>query len=75
MKNFSLKHKNSSVNIAKHRLQSVLFSDRMYCSSDIMEQMREDLYHTISKYMEIDPKNFELKLTRKDMHIKYTGEK
>lgn len=65
----------TSVSIAKSRLQKVLFSDRMHCSTDSIEQMKDDIYHTISKYMEIDQAHFEITLTRKEMYIKYTGEK
>ncbi|MFI3208032.1 MAG: cell division topological specificity factor MinE [Eubacteriales bacterium] len=69
------KHKVSSVVVAKQRLQQLLSSDRINCSPDLMNQMREDIFHTISKYMEIEPQNFEMTLTRKEMQIRYTGEK
>lgn len=75
MKNYRLESKITSVNIAKARLHTVLSSDRMQCSSDLIEQMKEDIYNTISKYMEIDKCNFELSITRKNIYIRYTGEK
>ncbi len=75
MKKNDLQHRITSVNIAKYRLQRVLTSDRIHCSSDLIEQMKDDIYHTISKYMEIKQDDFDMTLTRKDMYIRYTGEK
>lgn len=63
-----------SVQIAKDRLKHLLVADRMKCTPDTAEKMTADIYHTISKYMEITPDNFEIKITRSDIHIKYTGE-
>ena len=31
--------------------------------------------NTISKYIEVAPENFDVQITRSDIHIKYTGEK
>ncbi len=39
------------------------------------DKMKEDIYNTISKYMEIDKCKFELSITRKNIYIRYTGEK
>ncbi len=66
--------KQASVTIAKKRLQELLTSDRMHCTPDMTAQLREDLYSTISKYIPIHADDFELKLSRSDIHIKYTGE-
>lgn len=63
-----------SVQIAKERLQSLLNADRMQCTPDMTEKMSSDIYHTLEKYISIDPKEFEMKITRTDIHIKYTGE-
>lgn len=63
-----------SVQIAKKRLHHLLAADRMRCTPNMMEKLSFDMYHTISKYMEIRPENFKLKITRSDIHIKYTGE-
>lgn len=71
----SIKNKGKSVNIAKHRLHQLLYSDRINCSPEIIQQLKEDVYLTLSKYMEIPPDDFEMTLTRKEMRIKYTGEK
>lgn len=71
----SVYQRNSSVSVAKHRLQNILSSDRINCSPDLINQMREDVYHTISKYVDIKPSCYEFDLTRTDIHIRYAGEK
>lgn len=63
-----------SVQIAKDRLKHLLIADRMKCTPDTAEKMTADIYHTISKYIEVAPENFDVQITRSDIHIKYTGE-
>ena len=63
-----------SVQIAKERLKSLLNADRMQCTPDMTEKMTSDLYHTLEKYISINPEEFEMKITRTDIHINYTGE-
>lgn len=63
-----------SVQIAKERLINLLNADRMQCTPDMTEKMTSDLYHTLEKYISINPEEFEMKITRTDIHIKYTGE-
>ncbi len=63
-----------SVQIAKERLQNLLSADRMQCTPDMMEKMSSDIFHTLEKYISIDPETFEMKITRTDIQIKYTGE-
>mgnify|MGYP005795095949 CR=1 FL=1 len=65
----------SSVFIAKERLKTLLVSDRIQCTPDSVERLTNDLYHTVSKYMEIDQKDLNIEITRNDIHIRYTGEK
>ena len=43
----------ASVQIAKDRLKALLGADRMQCTPDITEKLSADLYHILSKYMEI----------------------
>ena len=45
--------KKSSSNVAKDRLKMVLVSDRANCSPDIMEQIKNDIIHVLSKYVEL----------------------
>lgn len=63
-----------SVSIAKERLKNLLIADRMHCTADVTEQMKNDLYHVVSKYTEINPEHFSIDITRNDIHIKYMGE-
>lgn len=63
-----------SVSIAKERLRNLLISDRIQCTPDAADRLTRDLYNTVSKYVEIKPEDFNIEITRTDIHIKYTGE-
>lgn len=63
-----------SVHVAKERLKTLLLADRMQCTPEMAEKFSSDIYHTISKYMEIKPDDFHIQITRTDIHIKITGE-
>ncbi len=54
----------ASREVAKDRLKLLLVSDRAGCTPDIMEAIKNDLIHVISKYMEIDTKGLEIRITR-----------
>ncbi len=54
--------KKSSSYVAKDRLKLVLVSDRANCSPDIMEQIKNDIIHVISKYIEIDLEGLDIKI-------------
>lgn len=54
--------KKSSGNVAKDRLKMVLVSDRANCSPDIMEQIKNDIIHVLSKYVEIDLEGLDIKI-------------
>jgi cell division topological specificity factor len=54
--------KKSSSNVAKDRLKMVLVSDRANCSPDIMEQIKNDIIHVLSKYVEIDLEGLDIKI-------------
>ena len=64
-----------SVYVAKSRLKKLLISARKQCSPDAVDRLSKDLYNTVSKYVEITPENFNVEITRTDIHIRYTGEK
>lgn len=59
------KKKNSS-NIAKDRLKILLISDRVNCSPEMMELIKNDIIKVISKYMKIDAERMEIEITKKD---------
>lgn len=52
-----------SKDVAKERLQFILFSDRASISPDIVEALKEDLLKVISKYVEIDDNYLDVSLT------------
>ena len=71
---FETKKGFKSVSIAKDRLKSLLISDRVNCTPDNIEKIHSELYRTISKYMEIVPEEFDVKMTNSYIYIKLTGE-
>ena len=54
-----------SVKIAKDRLKTLL----------IAEHFTKDVYLTISKYIELKPEDFHVKINRSDIQILLTGER
>lgn len=64
----------SSVSVAKERLKSLLVSDRVNCTPDTFEKIHTELYKTISKYIEVVPEHFDIKVTSSYIHIKLAGE-
>ena len=63
-----------SVSIAKERIKALLVSDRVNCTPDTFEKVQSELYKTISKYIEIIPEEFDVKITRSYIYIKLMGE-
>lgn len=54
----------SSCQIAKDRLKILLISDRVNCSPDMMEVIKNDIAKVISKYMKIDTANMEIQISK-----------
>lgn len=71
---FETKKRNASVIVAKDRLKSLLVSDRVNCTPDTLEKIHSELYKTISKYIEVIPEEFDVKMTHSYIHIKLMGE-
>ncbi len=61
---FSLFHKKSSKQIAKDRLKILLISDRLSCSPEMLELIKNDIVKVISRYMKIDTKSMEIQITK-----------
>lgn len=74
MRLFGNRKKCNSVHIAKDRLRLLLVSERMNCTPDQYERLYQELYQTISKYLEITPDYFKLKITESEIHISFTGD-
>lgn len=75
MKNvFETCPKKTSVTIAKNRLKILLTSDRVNCTPDTFEKLRDELYLTVSKYIEVSPEMFDVEITQSNISIKIMGE-
>ncbi len=51
--------------IAKDRLKILLISDRVNCSPEMMEMIKNDITKVISKYMKIDTQSMEIQISKK----------
>jgi len=71
---FETKKRNDSVSVAKDRLKTLLVSDRVNCTPDTFEKIQAELFKTVSKYIEIIPEEFDVKMTRSYIYIKLMGE-
>ena len=60
MKKFHFFKKKNSSAIAKDRLKILLISDRINCSPQTLDLIKQELIHTISKYMSIDEEHVEI---------------
>ena len=71
---FETKKNHTSVEIAKDRIKALLVSDRVNCTPDTIEKLHNELYKTISRYIEIVPEEFEIKMTSSYIYIQLMGE-
>lgn len=55
--------KNSSKELAKDRLRLILIHDRCSVSPEILDEIRKDIMDVISKYVEIDEQELDIKMT------------
>ena len=61
---FSIFKRKTSSQIAKDRLKIVLISDRVNCSPEMMELIKNDIAQVISKYMKIDSTSMEVQISK-----------
>jgi len=61
---FSFFKRKTSSQIAKDRLKILLISDRVNCSPEMMELIKNDIAQVISKYMQIDTSNMEIQISK-----------
>ncbi len=54
----------TSRQIAKDRLKILLISDRVNCSPELLELIKNDISKVISKYMKIDTANMEIQISK-----------
>lgn len=59
--------RNSSKEVAKERLKLILIHDRADLSPELLDLIKGEILNVISKYVEIDNSDVEVKLTRTDV--------
>ncbi len=64
MKRIRLFKKKKSREVAKDRLKILLISDRVNCSTEMMEMIKNDIAKVISKYMKIDTESMEIQISK-----------
>ena len=58
--------KPSSKDMAKERLKLILIHDRASISPELLEKIKEEILAVISKYVEIDRSEIDVKMTKLD---------
>ena len=61
------KSSGSSSDIAKNRLKVAITSDRAVCSPELMDQMKNDIIQVISKYLDIDTDELDIKMAKQKL--------
>jgi len=56
--------KKTSGEVARKRLKLLLAADKTGCSPELLEMLKRDMCRVISKYMEINPEEMELRIHR-----------
>lgn len=69
----SEKNTNNSKDAAKERLHLVLMQDRANVSADFLDLMRQEIIDVIKKYIEVDDKEIDVRLTNKQNEDGTTG--
>lgn len=57
---------NTSKNIAKERLRLMMEARRQKLDEEVLAQIRKEISGIITKYVDIEPENIEVKVTLKD---------
>lgn len=57
-------HKSNTGAIARSRLKLLLVADKAGLSPGFLEQIKDDMVRVLSRYMEIEPGQVELRMTR-----------
>ena len=54
MKKFSFMRQDNSCRVSKDRLSTVVLSDRLNCTPEMVELMKQEILSVMEKYLEID---------------------
>lgn len=57
-------YKSNSGAVARSRLKLLLVADKTCLSPGFLELIRDDMVHVLSRYMEIEPGQVDIRLTR-----------
>ena len=52
--------------VASRRLKQLLMADRVSCPAEITDSIYTDIVFVLSKYVEIDTQNIDIKITQKE---------
>ncbi len=63
MKTF-FREKNRSAGYARDRMKLLLISERIDCSPQMIKQLRNDMIHTVKKYLTIEEDKVMLEVTQ-----------
>ena len=66
MKMKNIFRRKKSREIARDRLKILLISDRVNCSAEMIEMIKNDITKVISKYMKIDTQSMDIQITTTD---------
>ena len=58
------KEKKRSAGYARGRMKLLLISERIDCSPQMMKMLRNDMIHTVKKYLTIDEKQIKIQITQ-----------
>lgn len=58
--------KPSAKDVAKDRLKLILIHDRASISPDILDKIRDEIFNVLSKYVEIDSDDLDIRMTQVD---------
>ena len=58
------KEKKRSAGYARDRMKLLLISERIDCSPQMMKMLRNDMIHTVKKYLTIDEKQIKIQITQ-----------
>ena len=63
----SLSSKGRSAGYARDRMKTLLVSERIGCSPQMMKMLRNDLIRTVKKYITVDEKNICISVTQEPL--------
>lgn len=60
--------RSASREVARDRLKILLISDRVNCSPEMLDMIKQDIAKVISRYMMIDTKNMEIQISKSSVY-------